>query len=482
MLKKTIMKKITMVILAIFFIASVILMQPYVHSDIPQNRSATLNKKSTTVGNTTRTDYVDNHGNITIAAELGYATVITTTTGDGKLEHFYDENGEPIRMYSGFYALLKEYNENGWNTRIVYLDTDDLPMMTTEGFSEKRLTYYSSGKIKTEKYYDPSGNPVCTATYGYGMLNEYDENGKLSRITYLNAEDEPMLVGLGYAIVCRNYYKAEGPNKGKVESEFYFAENGKPIAQALGQYGVHKEYNENGQATVLTYLDADGAPIATKKGYTTVVRELYANNKIKTEQYYDLAGNPYHLPEGQYGIKKDGQQIVYLDKNGEETFNIKRLLYNQPYIIIACVLMLIFISGAVNKKGNVVLLIVYIASILYLTLMFRENEGITPPEILWHYRKILTNSEARDDILKNIWLFIPLGAILYKVYPKCCILLVPVLLSISIEFIQYTLGIGYCELDDIISNSLGGCIGFYTGQLTEELTERINKRSRIHTA
>ena len=96
--------------------------------------------------------------------------------------------------------------------------------------------------------------------------------------------------------------------------------------------------------------------------------------------------------------------------------------------------------------------------------MFRESEGATLRlEPFWSYRKILTDSDIRADILKNIWLFIPLGAILYQIYPKAKVLLIPVVLSIMIEVIQYFAGLGFCELDDVISNGLGGAIGYGMG-------------------
>ena len=66
----------------------------------------------------------------------------------------------------------------------------------------------------------------------------------------------------------------------------------------------------------------------------------------------------------------------------------------------------------------------------------------------------------RADILRNIWLFVPIGAFLYRFYPKRWIVIIPVVISFFIEAIQYFTGIGLCELDDVISNGLGGAIGY----------------------
>ena len=93
--------------------------------------------------------------------------------------------------------------------------------------------------------------------------------------------------------------------------------------------------------------------------------------------------------------------------------------------------------------------------------MYREGgDAKSNFDLFWSYREIFSDSGARADILKNIWLFIPLGAILYRLYPQKTILFVPLLLSIMIELVQLTTGTGLCELDDMFSNGLGGCIGF----------------------
>ena len=475
-------KRAMSVFLIAFIFLSVVIMMPHEHHNESLVRAKTLKLEKEIHKDRERTDYVDENGNITVAADVGYATMIAIKNENSRLEHFYDEKGEPIRRYSGYYGILREYDEEGRNYHIRYLNTDDLPVITGYGYSDKYLEFYDTGKIKKEKYYDPYGNPVCTTLYGYGLLNEYDENGKLTRITYLNEQDEPMLVGLGYATVSRKYYKTEGQNSGKIESEFYFDEEGNPIALSLGQFGVHKEYDEDGKEAVLTYLDKDGNPIVTNKGYTTVKKTYHADNHTASERYYDLYDKPFALSEGQYGIKKDNDRIVYLDKEGKEKINIKRLLYNQPLYIILIALLAVFIISITDKKRTYAFLIVYICSILYMTLMFRENDGGKTPELLWHYKKIFIEKEARDDILKNIWLFIPFGAILWKINHSSVILLVSLLFSILIEVTQYFTGMGFCELDDIISNSIGGWIGFNLVQLTTDLLQRIKSWRHIHIA
>lgn len=462
-------------ILLVFLIVSFLFISPPVKKERSSFRSSELKKVTIKDGNTERTDYCDANGKAVVAGDLGYATIIVTKTDNSKLEQYYDDKGDPVSRYNGYYAVLREYDENGNNIRISYLDLNCEPMIIANGYAIEEREYNESGQFVAAKYCDTVGDPIYTRLYGYGKLNEYDENGNNYLITYIDASGAPMMTGQGYAIVKRNFYISEGPYKGKVESEFYFDETGSPVKLLLGQSGIHKEYDENGREKTLTYLDENGDPIITTKGYTTVVRTYQPNNSVATEMYFDSKGDPVALSEGQYGTDKENGQTVYLDQNGERLFNLKNLLYNRSWLVILFALIIVFLSAFSGKKANLVFMIVYVIGIAYITLMFRDRgEGKLKLELFWSYKSILTNSEERAGILKNIWLFIPLGAILYRIDPKRKILLIPIVLSIMIEAVQYFAGTGFCEFDDVISNGLGGLIGFEASGLICDLKSALS--------
>lgn len=469
--------KVAAALLVLLLIISVLFISTPVRSRIPGLHSSMLKQVTEQEGNTVRTDYVNEDGEITVAADLGYATLLITKNKNTQLEQYYDDQGRPTARYLMDFGVFREYDENGNNIRITHLNAWGRPAAFSGGYAIEEREYNQSGQIITTRYLDADGMPKQTKSYGYGKINEYNDQGYISKITYTDASGQPMMTGQGYAIVCRNYYESDGPESGRAGAEFYFDAAGNPVSLALGQYGVHFEYDKLGRATVRTYLDAEGNPTVTKEGYTTVTRTFRADNSIETEKYYDLEGKPFAFSEGQYGIKKEAGQTFYLDENGNEQFNLKRLLYNQSRLVIVFAMAAIAASVCAGKKLNILFLIIYLAAICYMTLLFRENEktGINL-RLFWSYRRILRNSRVRADILKNIWLFIPLGAILYKLCPRCVILLVPVMLSAAIEGVQYITGTGLCELDDIISNSLGGIIGYETGRLLTALKHILLKK------
>lgn len=479
--KKKMKRKIYYVLLILFLLNSFLFISSPSKKMRSTFHSSQLNMITIRDGDRERTEYVDENGKITVAADLGYAIIVTTKTEHSLLEKYYDDKGKPINRYDGYYAVLREYDEKDNNIRNTYLDAQGNPFITLSGYAIQEREYSLNGKLIAIRYYDDKHNPVSTVSECYGKIYERNENGETNTITYIDDSGAPMLTKQGYAIVKRNYYSSDSSENGKVESEFYFDEVGNPVSLSLGQYGIHKEYDDNGRESVLTYLDAEGNLIVTTKGYTTVLRTFQANNSVATERYFDIEGKPFSLSEGQYGIKIDNGQITYLNQDGKTIFNLRNLLYNHSWIVILVSIAIITLSQANPRRWNYILACLYTLAIIYLTLMFRENEGTKYTELFGYYKRIFESSEARADIIKNIWLFIPLGAILYQLCTKKSIIFIAVILSVLIEITQLITGIGFCELDDIISNSLGGFIGFYAGKLTTNLLERINRRKQIHS-
>lgn len=465
----------------IFVFSSVFFICPETIESRSQFHSSQLKKQTIQIDNVEKTDYIDEKGHITIAADLGYATKILTRTTNSILEQYFDDKGRPISRYNGYYALLREYDDIGNNIRNTYLNQMGEPMIMANGYAIDEREYNDNKETIAVRYYDNEKHPVMTPLLGYGEIYEYDDNGRIGKITYIDDSNNPMMTGQGYASVTRTYYSSEGPEDGKVKKEMYFDENGQQVRLSLGQFGVYKEYDNYGRNTVLTYLDKKGEPIVTNNGYTTIKRSYHADNSIETERYYDIEGNPFSLSEGQYGIIQDKNETVYLNEKGKVIFNLRNYLYSNSWMAIPVSIFSTILCNLVNKRWRVMFLLAYLCAIIYMTLMFRESNTYNNPELLWSYKRLFTESEARADIYKNIWLFIPLGATLFYLYPKKIILLIPLVLSILIECIQLFSSTGFCELDDIISNTLGAYVGFYLGKLTDELIQRIKSWRHIHT-
>lgn len=122
-----------------------------------------------------------------------------------------------------------------------------------------------------------------------------------------------------------------------------------------------------------------------------------------------------------------------------------------------------------KKFIPVLFLIIYLLFIFYITLFARSFslEQSSKLEPFWSYVKWFKGANGYGrEILLNIALFIPLG------YYLVCVLKgwgkkradvisvgVSLLVSVSIETVQYIDGLGLCEFDDVFNNVLGACLG-----------------------
>ena len=118
-----------------------------------------------------------------------------------------------------------------------------------------------------------------------------------------------------------------------------------------------------------------------------------------------------------------------------------------------------------------VLVALYVLIILWITLFSRE------PMTVRIFRGLFWEIEMGywNNIIQNILLFIPLG---FLIGGKRGII-AGVLLSIGIELTQYIAVLGYCELDDVLNNTIGAAIGSLLfkkfGKRIEQLCTRLKE-------
>ena len=442
-------------LLLAFILASILFLLPDASVDHDSGfTSSDLEVKETVEENVTNTNYVNADGAITDAIDMGYATVQRTRNANGQvIEEFYlDAAGNPVERYGDYYGISYEYNSE--NVVIRYLGADKQPMMLGAGYSTIVRTLVD-GKATDDFYYDLNMQPVqCTGGY-YGLHREYDEQGLNCAITYLDENGQAVICTSGYTI---KMYQRD--SDGTVIGERYFDTEENPVKSSLGQYGELYQRDEQGRISQITYLGADGNPTPTNAGYTVMKRTYYRDGTADTDVYFDADGNPMVLSKGQYGIKRSGKVSLLLDRNGNVMLCVDNFLNGFPcmVVVLGCVVCLLMI--VLPKSLSVVVTIVYVAFILYETLMFRESGDARTNLFLFSYAgKFLKEQSVRVGVINNIWLFIPLGTGLYRWFQKKWVLLIPFVMSVAIETTQYITGLGIAEFDDVFGNTLGSWIG-----------------------
>lgn len=413
-----------------------------------------LSIRETVNGSVTSTSYVNFDGVITEAVDMGYATVCRMQDDNGRIveERYLDANGDPVARYGDHYGVSYEYDETG--TVITYLDAEGNPIIRSDGYSTIVRTLVD-GRESDDFYYDLNGQQVqCSGGY-YGLHREYNAEGQNISLTFLDKKGRAMCSSSGCASVT---YQCD--IDGTVVGEHYFDTEGNPVRSLLGQYGELYQRNEQGYIGQVTYLGADGKPTPTNAGYTILKRTYHRDGTADTDMYFDANGNPRALSKGQYGIKRSGKVNLLLDRNGNAMLCMDNLLNGLPCMVVVfgCVVCLLMI--VLPKSLSEVLTIVYVAFILYETLMFRESGDARTNFVLFSYAgKFLKEQSVRVGVINNIWLFIPLGAGLYRWFQKKWVLVIPFVMSVAIEMTQYITGLGIAEFDDVFGNTMGGWIG-----------------------
>ena len=434
------LKLLWIIPLAVLLILSALSMNPKFWSmvGIKSSTDPDVSQRRTKTDSGIRLDYVNADGEIIRVTDKNYSTIVETRDENGHTvkEEYFDDKGRPVNLPAGYATLCR--------------------------------TFYEDGKKESERYFDEDGEPARHYDSYYGVHYVYDAKGNLTSIFYLGRDMLPAPNDEGVTVKLRAY-----DEEGRLAAEAYVDGTGQVVALPKGESGFINRYGSDGHIEEVVYVDGAGQPVMTTRGYSIVKKSYTSGGTLEREMYLDTDRKPVTLRKGYSGVRYRGGRKIYIDKDGNDVFMLSAFLHESHWAValVGVALCIFIIRG--GKIVNAVLLVLYLLFIAYMTLMYRESGlGRMNLDLFWSYRQFLTNRGLRYEILNNIWLFVPLGAILYKLFPKIWIVIVPVLISAAIETTQYVFGIGLCELDDIVSNSLGGligvlmCMSFYPGEET----------------
>jgi glycopeptide antibiotics resistance protein len=126
------------------------------------------------------------------------------------------------------------------------------------------------------------------------------------------------------------------------------------------------------------------------------------------------------------------------------------------------------------QYGAFVTLLLYLCAVFYITVFSRDGSGNTvfQMEIFGWIKRCITleSYNPAKHFLQNLALFIPVGILLFLAHQKklgSLTMSVSFAISISvlIETIQFFGGIGSCDVDDILSNTMGAFVGVLLGKV-----------------
>ena len=451
-----------MFLFIILFIAFILFSVIYMKSGnkIETNMvSENLTQNVWTENNIRYIEYVDANGHLQFASDKKYAKCMEMLDSERRViyEKFYDENENLMTRENGAYGKRYEYypEQDGYMAKITYEDLSEKPMVVASGYTIA-LEYYNDNDEKIASYYfDQNMNPVVRKEGYFGEKKVYDK-GNIIEISYIDTSGNLVKNSSGYAKVVQTYY-----NDGNIKCKKFFDVNNDPIALGLNQYGEKYEYDSDGRVSQITYLNANGEADITNKGYASIRKTYDSEWNIKTVKYYGKDGEPYQVDYKTYGFLYDGNLKIPLGRDGFQRISFNTILKKVPLLVIIGGILYCLFLFYIPKKIKIVGVAGYLGFILYETLLFRKMEsGNIELRLFWSYMQIFSDRSLGIEIIENIWLFIPLGAGLYMIFQKRSIVIGSALMiSSTIEVMQFLFGLGLCELDDIFSNALGGIVG-----------------------
>ena len=139
------------------------------------------------------------------------------------------------------------------------------------------------------------------------------------------------------------------------------------------------------------------------------------------------------------------------------------------------------------EKKDALLVIIYTICILVITILSREANLIHKVELIpfWSVKEWTAgNNPIGVSFLMNILLFIPMGYLLENALikrignEKKAVLIAVAMcgaLSLGIELIQYITYHGFCDVDDLISNLIGGMLGAAGCLVAERFSSKLRQ-------
>lgn len=240
--------------------------------------------------------------------------------GQINLVTYLDETGK--QLYTHSYApdltyldIIKSKDDAQWLTLPAESDENLLPVRTN--ISRYQLEFDSDGFLRWRMYAVDRLSSVNEAGIG-GEYYEYDSQGKLKKITYLDTTRSPDVNK--YGIAGKNFFY---DNAGYVSRIEYYGADGGLINNSMRYAAVTYEYDNAAENLCkICYYNEEEALVITEYGYAQEVRSYNGRGFLTSCSYFDAAEQPVRGPYRFHKIEivpdAMGRDIVstYLDTDG----------------------------------------------------------------------------------------------------------------------------------------------------------------------
>jgi CTP:molybdopterin cytidylyltransferase MocA len=271
----------------------------------------------------------DEHGNLAEMSEqnsngdagliAGLCKAITFSADErGNLTEGHCVRRDGQMSKTGWAITRNKFDDDDRIVEQVYFDRDGNPVLGPSG------TFHDDYK------YDPDGNVTELATYGtddrpvinnkgfHKKISEF-KNGHEIRTEYRNVDGRLMALGDGFAAVSREY-----DTQGNETVITYLGVDDRPAPNRTEGYAIKTvSYDACGRATETKFFDADNHPVRSKKGYANLRQAYDENNNVNEEAYFDDKNQPARSADGYTRVLREFDRNLnvidehYLDAQGK---------------------------------------------------------------------------------------------------------------------------------------------------------------------
>ena len=276
----------------------------------------------------------------------GYYSVRYTYKQSDVIEKYYDADGNPFRVYGGYYGRRVQRDKHGI-TEIEYLDEEGKTTLNRMGYGLIKMSYNSFDALTAVLYYNQFKKKVLVPELGYSsILYEYSHYTMTSKV-FRDEKNNPIDITDGYAqikmktdkrfrVLSTRFDHATGKrasnpdgwfrcvqerdDSGRLISVKYYDENEQLTDRGAGY--AWEGYAYQGENTVkVTRYDLNDGIVTDSSGIATVVREM-KDERIVKESFLDKDGNRINNSLGvgavlySYDLQGALEKVTYQDMEG----------------------------------------------------------------------------------------------------------------------------------------------------------------------
>jgi YD repeat-containing protein len=176
--------------------------------------------------------------------------------------------------------------------------------MSQSGASTVRFSRIETGPLRGRErrldFLDAYGHPQPDSAGRYGREFEFDDIGRITRVTSLGQDGRPTLPRNDAAIIEMRY-----DAQGNVAGQSFFDERGQPMRHpASGAVSLARTYDQYGNLVSETTLNERGQPIRGNNGFARATSTIDEWGDVTGIAYFDRYGHPVQTTAGYASLKR----------------------------------------------------------------------------------------------------------------------------------------------------------------------------------